>query len=550
MTISMHKRAAISFIIVLTLMGGLMLRIYDLSGQSLRQAAERQAGLTVTAANARGTIYDCQLRPLVNNGSEYRVAVTENPQAIAALAGCVDSKTLESLTSRLQKGKPIISVVGTLPSPARGLAMFETPVRYSGSLPAPHVVGYINGNGNGATGAELVYDKLLSECSGKLAITYTVDAVGRPLEGIAPVISNTLDRAKAGVVLTIDRDIQKLAEEAAKKNLTRGAVVVMEPKTGRIPAMVSLPDFQPGALSEALKNKNSPMINRALSNYNCGSVFKIVTACAALEQDISTDTRFKCSGSYDIGDVTFHCHNRLGHGTLNMQNAFAQSCNPYFIQLALLMGGQSLYKMAVALGFDRPVILAEGWKTARAVIPSDIDLMSPAAVGNFAFGQGSLLATPVHIAQLVAAVVNNGNMIRPALLKGTISADGVVNEERPAPSQTVFSEKTAQKLRELMVYAVENGTGKSAHPFDGGAGGKTGTAETGILTDGKSVLQGWFAGFYPKDDPEYVIVVLAEDTGGTGGKASPVFKQICEDLSMLKKSREQARPRSAGEPSA
>lgn len=535
----MHKRAVISFVFILAFLGGLMLRIYDISGQQLHRAAEQQAGLTVTVANARGTIYDCMMRPLVNSDTEYRVIATANPEAIAAVSGCVDKKTLESFTARLQEGKPAVAVIDTLPPPADGLALFETPVRHRGTLLAPHIVGYLDGDGiKGATGAELVFNELLSEYAGKLTVTYTVDAVGKPLEGIEPIITNTLDKAKAGVMLTIDKDIQMIAENAARDHLTKGAVVVMEPGTGRISALVSLPDFQPSTLSEALDDQNSPLINRAFSNYNCGSVFKIVTTAAALENGISTSSKHGCQGSFHVGDVKFHCHNRLGHGMLSMLEGFAQSCNPYFIQLALQAGGASLYNMSADLGFDRPVFLAEGWKTARAVLPSQDQLVSPAAVGNLAFGQGVLMATPVHIAQLISTAVNRGNLIRPTLIKGTVDFDGILTEQPPTPSQSVFSENTAGKLKDMMIYAVESGTGASARPTEGGAGGKTGTAETGWVVNGKSVIQGWFAGFYPSEDPTHVIVVLAEDIEGTGGKAAPVFKQICEELSMLEITRQ------------
>ncbi|HBT63456.1 MAG TPA: hypothetical protein DEB10_02180, partial [Ruminococcaceae bacterium] len=128
----MHKRAVISFVFILAFLGGLMLRIYDISGQQLHRAAEQQAGLTVTVANARGTIYDCMMRPLVNSDTEYRVIATANPEAIAAVSGCVDKKTLESFTARLQEGKPAVAVIDTLPPPADGLALFETPVRHRG----------------------------------------------------------------------------------------------------------------------------------------------------------------------------------------------------------------------------------------------------------------------------------------------------------------------------------------------------------------------------------------------------------------------------------
>lgn len=540
----MRKRSIAIFIVVLFLMGGMMLRMYDLTGQMLSQAADQQEGMAVTVSNARGTIYDCQLRPLVNSETEYKASVTANPKAIAALSGCLDSEALESLSQKLEDGKPVVTVLNSLPVPASGLTLFQVPVRYSGRTLAPHVVGYLDGDGlHGATGAEQVFDDLLTSDSGKASVTYTVDAVGKPLEGIDPVLSDTTANAKAGVVLTIDEDIQKIAEDAAKAHMTKGAVVVMEPSTGRISAMVSLPDYQPTNVADCLDDADSPLMNRALCDYNVGSVFKIVTTAAALEAGISTDTAFTCTGSIEVGDVNFHCHDRLGHGTLTMKEAFAQSCNPYFIQLGLKVGGTKLYNMAVALGFDRPILLADGWKTARATLPSETELLSPAAVANLAFGQGSLTASPVHIAQLVAAVVNGGNIVRPTLYKGTVDAAGNLTEESPAPSESCFSAGTAKILRQMMEYAVQEGTGASACPSEGGAGGKTGTAETGWYVNDQEVVQSWFAGYYPEKDPKYVIVVLAEDTNGTGGKSNPVFKQICDQIDIL----ESVKEKSAGQ---
>ena len=537
----MRRRTIVAFILILVIMGGLMLRIYDLSGQQLAQAADRQASLTVTVANVRGTIYDRSMRPLVNRESEYRVSLTSNPEALAAVADCLDEAALQKLTDRLREGKPVAAVIDRLPVPAAGLTLFETPVRYSEPLVAPHIVGYMDGDGlHGATGAELIFDELLNECAGTAQVTYTVDAMGRPLEGIDPVVTDTIADAKAGVALTIDTEIQKIVEGAARKHLTKGAVVVMDPYTGRISAMASMPDYQPSTVAESLGNTDSPLLNRAMCNYNCGSVFKIVTAAAAIEQGVPLTTSFRCDGKVDVGGVEFHCHNRLGHGTLSLTDAFAESCNPFFIELSQSVGGQSLYNMAVLLGFDRPVILAEGWKTARGVLPSEVELLSPAAVANLSFGQGSLMATPVHIAQMVAAVVNDGNIVRPTLLQGTVDAGGVLHEEQPAPAQRAFSAATARTLRELMINTVDNGTGKAGRPFEFGAGCKTGTAETGWTVEGREVVQGWYGGFYPAENPKYVVVVLAEDTEGDGGKAAPVFKQICEELTMLEKTQEKA----------
>ena len=545
----MKKRALVLFTLLLFILSGVVLQVYRLSDAYLSQAADQQGSVTVKVANSRGTIYDAQLRPLTNAGEEYRLSVTPSPEAIAALSGMLDEEQLASVSERLQSGKPAVVTLPEIPANLEGSLLFKVPVRYGGRLLAPHLLGYMDGDGlHGLTGVELAFDEYLNSCGGQASVTYSVDAMGKPLQGIAPQVVNTLADAKAGVVLTIDQDIQKIAEEAAKRYMTKGAVVVMEPATGRIAAMVSLPDFQPGTVADSLDAADSPLLNRALCNYNLGSVFKITSAAAALEKGIPISTAFPCNGSVTIGNVTFHCHNRLGHGTLNMQAGFAQSCNPYFIQLMQQAGGSALLGMASNLGFDRSLILADGLKTARATLPTAEELLSPAAVGNLAFGQGSLLGTPVHVAQMVAAVVNGGKIIRPTILKGYCDKEGRLSEETIEPEQTVFSKQTAQTLKDLMIYAVKEGTGASAQPTvsAGAAGGKTGTAETGWKSENKAVVQSWFGGFYPAENPKYVIAVIAEDSDNTKGKSSPVFKKICEDIYML----EQARKVLAGETSS
>lgn len=545
----MKKRALVLFTLLLFILSGVVLQVYRLSDAYLSQAADQQGSVTVKVANSRGTIYDARLRPLTNAGEEYRLSVTPSPEAIAALSGMLDEEQLAAVSERLQSGKPAVVTLPEIPANLEGSLLFKVPVRYGGRLLAPHLLGYMDGDGlHGLTGVELAFDEYLNSCGGQASVTYSVDAMGKPLQGIAPQVVNTLADAKAGVVLTIDQDIQKIAEEAAKRYMTKGAVVVREPATGRIAAMVSLPDFQPGTVADSLDAADSPLLNRALCNYNLGSVFKITSAAAALEKGIPISTAFPCNGSVTIGNVTFHCHNRLGHGTLNMQDGFAQSCNPYFIQLMQQAGGSALLGMASNLGFDRSLILVDGLKTARATLPTAEELLSPAAVGNLAFGQGSLLGTPVHVAQMVAAVVNGGKIIRPTILKGYCDKEGRLSEETIEPEQTVFSKQTAQTLKDLMIYAVKEGTGASAQPTvsAGAAGGKTGTAETGWKSENKAVVQSWFGGFYPAENPKYVIAVIAEDSDNTKGKSSPVFKKICEDIYML----EQARKVLAGETSS
>ena len=537
----MKKRAVFFFIITLFAFCGLITRVYHLTNNGLENAAEQQATTTVVAANSRGTIYDCRLRPLVNTGVEYRACIAPFPDTIARLSELLQPETFNQLGDRLKNGRPIAAVMEEELSPVNGLVQFASPVRYGERLYAPHLIGYMDGDGlHGATGMEQVFDELLNQCAGKASVTYTVDGAGHTLSGVPPVVENTLGLSAGGVALTIDRDIQAIVERAAPAYLTKGAVVVMDTKTGNLLALASFPSFQPDTVADCLDDKNSPLLNRAICNYNCGSVFKIVSAAAALEAGVPTSRSYVCNGSVTIEGITFHCHNRLGHGSMNMTEAFAQSCNCYFINLMQDVGWEKLYDMAVTLGFDRSAILTDGYKTARAILPSAEELSIPSALANLSFGQGKLMASPVHIAQLISTVVNDGSLLRPNLLLGTGDENCHLQPAAQTPPQSTFSASTAATLRELMIAAVaKDSTGETANPINGGAGGKTGTAETGWKTENGDVVQSWFAGFYPAENPRYAIAVLAEDSNATKGKSSPVFRRICDELYALELGRDE-----------
>ncbi|MBR3290457.1 MAG: penicillin-binding protein 2, partial [Clostridia bacterium] len=155
---------------------------------------------------------------------------------------------------------------------------------------------------------------------------------------------------------------------------------------------------------------------------------------------------------------------------------------------------------------------------------------SDATFANLSFGQGNLLATPVHVAGLAAAAVNDGVLYPPTLYLGEVDETGILHEAEPSTPQRVFSASTAAILRDFMRYTMIDGTGEKGQPFHLGAGAKTGTAETGWYEDGVEVVQHWFTGFYPAQDPRYVVVTLAENSEASGESAAPVFRDICEAL--------------------
>ncbi len=527
----MKKRLRILCVVLLMLLGCCLWRVVTIQQQpALSDAAGEQATITVEAGTARGTIYDCHLRPFLNTETVYVASVAPTKKAERCIKKSFDEATAKRLLERLKNNRPI--AVRTEESMVLGEGVTERllPVRYGGEkVLAPHVIGYIDESG-GVTGIEFACNELLEFYSGGVSVTYEADATGTPVEGNAPLVSDTTALCKGGVVLTIDKTLQAIAEEAAEQ-MTRGAVVIMNPKTGEIQAMASVPTYQPDHVDEALNAENAPLLNRALTDYNCGSVFKIITAAAALEAGVSPDTEFTCNGGYSLGSHFFRCHYILGHGMVDMKEAFAKSCNPYFIQLALSVGAEKVYDMAVSFGMDRAWTLAEGLSTARGVLPSLQTLSSSdAELCNLAFGQGELLSTPIHVAQLASAIANNGVIYRPTLIAGTVDENGVVTKAEPSPPQYVFSEKTAAMLKPMMEYTMVEGTGAKGQPFPYPAAAKTGTAETGWVEDGQEVVEHWFTGYYPAENPQYVVTVLCENSEASGESAAPVFKEICENL--------------------
>jgi len=535
----MKKRLWMVYGCIFSLFCGLLFRIYTLTDRYLATAADKQSSVTVTVANARGTIYDRNGTPLTNSEKEYRAAVTADPAALTALSTVMDAEAFSRLSATLQTGRPAVARLENLAA-ATGISLFEVPLRYGKRVLAPHLIGYMDADQTeGLTGLEAAFDDLLCEHNGSATVTYSVDAHGKVLSGIPPTLSNGLEKTVGGIQLTLDADIQKLAEDIAAKYIQKGAVVIMEPNSGDILALVSLPTYHPSKVADVLQDKNSPLLNRALCNYNCGSVFKIVSTAAALETGNTALAQYTCNGNLTIGNNTFHCHLRLGNGDLLMEEAFAKSCNCYYIQLTQNTGALPLLNLSKRLQFGSSITLCEGIRTAVSTLPNEVTLSAPAALANLSFGQGELTASPIHVAGLISAVVNDGIFRLPRIMKGYVGTDGVCTETESPVSERVFSSETASVLYEMMETAtLEDGTGASGRPQYGVAGAKTGTAETGwapAKDEKYAVVHSWYAGYYmPKENTAYVIVVLAENAENTAAESAPVFKEIAEALYKMK----------------
>ena len=218
----------------------------------------------------------------------------------------------------------------------------------------------------------------------------------------------------------------------------------------------------------------------------------------------------------------------------NMEKALEISCNPYFINLALEIGGEKILETAKNLGFGSPSDFGEGFSSSGGNLPAKGELYSETVLASFAFGQGKLLATPIQLAVLSSAIANGGKAVTPKIVLGTYDKGGNFSETPEYSLNPVMSAKTAKILKGMMINVVENGSGANAKPKNGGAGGKTASAQTGQFNEnGEEIIHAWFVGFYPSENPEFAVAVFAEGMESGGDFAAPVFKKICDGIDLL-----------------
>ncbi len=527
----MWKRTVALFAMVVVGFYFSILSLYHLSsGTQLAQAAAQQQTDKVNVFSTRGTIYDCHLNPLTGNGRQVVASIVPSIGVTQELNRVFPAAKMQELYPLLTANKPFaLKLPRKISSPDADV--FTVSARYSARQPAVHILGYLNGAGEGAAGVEKAFNSQLTKNQGRITVSYPVDAMNRVLSGEQKTVEDTSYLQRSGVVLTLDRRVQALAEEAADQYVGKGAVVVLEVPSGKIRAMASRPSYSPDDVASVLSSKDSPLLNRALSSYSVGSVFKLVAAAAALEDGISPQTTYTCTGSITVDGNAFHCFNSESHGTENMQQAIANSCNTYFVNLMQKVPPADFLSMAEKLGFGRSFSLAPGLSSDSGVLPTAKELSIPRALANFSFGQGDLTANPLQIAAMVNAVASGGTYTQPSLYEGLVNAGMKITQRAAQPKgEPVISTRTAALLRGFMKSSIDEGTSNKGKPLFLEAGAKTATAQTGHYVNGVEMVESWFAGFYPYDDPKYVVVVFVEGGSGGGASCGPAFRDIADGL--------------------
>lgn len=518
MVILMLKRLLSLYIFFIFCFMVLLGRIFYIAKTDYSQVTARQGSRTVTVGEKRGEIFDRNFSPLVGEKTKLLAVVTPCAGSYEYLKGKVDEAYLRV---KIENASPFTVEINEEIN-NEFIRTFSVPQRYTAEQTALHLIGYTDSSGKvGLSGIEKAYNNYLSENSGKLTVTFQVDAIGRVLAGMDKYINDENFTSMAGVVLTIDKTLQKATETALQNSrIKSGCAIVMSAHNGEILAMASVPTYDPKNPAKSLSADNSPFVNKALMSYSVGSIFKPVVAACAMENGISPDTEYECKGKITVSDKVFSCYDDKAHGKINMTKALEVSCNCYFISLMDKIDSDHLLKICRDIGLGQSVTLAPSLKSATGTLPTNESLRLKGALANFLFGQGDLLATPLQIATVYHTLAT-GNAVTPKVVLGLTNYMGLMTKNPDSPQKKVLSDETVLKLKNMLSSA-----GKSYNLTD--ASGKTGTAQSGIYKGGAETLRTWFAGYYPAENPEYIIVVLNEN--GTSGTADcvPVFREITE----------------------
>lgn len=600
-------------IIVLMVLGVLSARLWSmqvLTGSNYAAAAVDNATREVSLPAARGRILDAKGRPLVTNRPVMAVtavpAVSEDTTLVARLSSVIDVPVpdiLKKLSSykqerlaprvlRVDVPMPTVAFIVEHSADFPGVAVEESAVReYPNGPLAAHVLGYTGeisegqladelaaaeASGNAATGSHL------GDIVGKTGVEAFYDTALQGEKGfrrfevnnqghVVKAIAEGAPRAGKDIELTIDKDVQAVAEkaladalsEAHRQNFSKaraGAAVVLDVRTGAVVAMASAPTYNPelflGGIKDAdwkaLTDKSSeyPLNNRAImAAYPPASTFKAITAMGALQDRIETPhSYFVCTGRWEgMGKQWAKwCWLHSGHGGLDLTEGIVKSCDTVFYEVGKKFyeqKGEPLQEFCRSMGLgaktgiDLPGEVSgrvpdEAWKKAYNTNYPEYQQWLPGDTVNMAIGQGDLLVSPLQLASAYAALANGGKVMRPYVLQAVLGADGKpALETSPVVSQDAsLTPGNVAALRAALVGVTQRGTARATFSgFPVTVAGKTGTAQV----KGKDDFA-VFACYAPAARPRYAVVVLVEQGGHGGSVAGPAARQILSKLFNLR----------------
>lgn len=536
------RRISSIFILFILVLGALICRLTYLSiykSKSYAKKIEKQSTETINLNSGRGIIYDRNNKPLTDTKKQKILIVPKdliykNYKSINLIKSATDLEEIDIFRAvQEQLNKELIQIdVDTVDKNKEkdleklGILIDEKTKRYTDNNLLSHTIGYTQHN-KGLSGIEKSMDTELKDGNKKYISAFKAGGLNSQanlniLKGSLKKVSDSGDNLK----LTIDSNIQQKVEKIVDKEENPTAVVISDVTTGEILSMTSRPNFNPNDIQSSLEKNDGQLQNRAVSlTYPIGSVFKIVVLYSALEnKDVRESTYYyNCTGTEKVGkDGVLHCNNLAGHGIETLSEAFANSCNTAFYDIAKKVGKDKIYESIDKLHLNERVDIGLS-EEVNPRIPDKIEL------NNLAIGQGDLEFTPIQVNQLTQIIANNG-LYKPLYIYDSI-VDSSMNEVEKIKStkkEELISPYTMSKIKQFMVGVSKKGTAKQLKDLEGGCGVKTGTAQSSI--DNTEINHGWITGFYPQNNPKYAITILVQGTKNNSKSATPIFKEICQSL--------------------
>jgi len=592
-SLNLAIRVRISLVVISIMFSLLILRLWYLQivkGDYFRNLSENNRIRSVYVQAPRGMIYDRWGETLVANRPAFNIElVTEDcpdekrvieklEKLIGVTPGSINKnnplsrkrKPFEPKLLIKDASRDTVAKVAVNKFHLPGISIEATPARdYVYKESASHLLGYIR---------EITKDQLSGvkykgyqqgEVVGQFGLESNLEDMLRGVRGLQRVEVNAMgtrisefsfeeERMGNDVYLTIDAAVQAAAENGLAG--LKGAAVALDPNSGEILALASLPAFDPNiftgeistdAWRELSAGRTSKLTNRVLqSAYPPGSVFKIITALAGLsEKVISQYETVYCPGYYSFAGRRYRCHKHVGHGWVDLRSAIVESCDTYFYSLATKLGIDTIHKYSTDFGLGMPTGLALG-QESKGLIPStewkrqyfskaEDKIWYPGETLSVVIGQGAIMTTPIQMARSLAALVNGGKLIRPQAVRKISGEDGhAIQEFIPEIlSQSTLNANAVKIIRDALIGVVNDkkGTGGRAklEKFpEILVAGKTGTAQVvslDVTAKGDHLKDhAWFASYAPADKPELVVVVFVENGGHGGAAAAPIAKAIFE----------------------
>jgi penicillin-binding protein 2 len=532
-----------------------------LHGAYYRRLAENNRVRVVPEEAPRGLIVDRHEQLLASNRVIFRVAVV--PQELGAVEPVLARvsrlvhQPVERLEQALETNRSLAFLPATIVShipKATALQLEEEHLSLPGVIVRPetvrdyplgttaaHLLGYLGQPTPEELPVLKQYGVRPQHLIGRTGLEFTLDAYLRGRSGgmVVEVDHRTRQVRTLGyrsptpgqpVRLTIDAQLQTLIEQAF--GAQHGAAVVLDPHTGEVLAMVSVPAFSPASfvtgeardVRRILNDPDAPLMNRAtMGAYTPGSIAKVITAGAALERGLVKPSHaMVCQGSLKIGDRVFRCWNEEGHGPLTLPEALMVSCNVYFMQLGRWLGMDQLNAAMSEVGWGRRT----GWPLEEAAGTLPQRRLTQGEVAILGIGQGELLVTPLQVAVLAAAMANDGWLVKPWVVK-------VVGDHpaaKPSLTRIRWSSASREAVRGGMRAVVHQpaGTGYRAFSPAVSIAGKTGTAQTHL----PGQTHGWFMGYCPVEAPRVAMAILAEHGGSGGDLPAEIARAICEYIAL------------------